>query len=140
MRQEFASNDASLVRGYAWHVYADPATPGVMAGDDPFGADEPPGRERTPVEPPEGVGPYWLLNKNTPGIENHTEGHSYLVLTDGLDQPEVTAGWMVEAARLDESFQLDQRGGRTARLVRIIRTADSPFGKIQDCEFQVDRA
>jgi hypothetical protein len=42
MGQDFISHDASIVRGYAWHVYPDPATPGVLAGDNPFGTDEPP--------------------------------------------------------------------------------------------------
>jgi len=139
-QQEYASGNASLVRGRAWHVYPDPATPGVMAGDNPFGADEPPGPERPPVRPPEGVVSFWLVGKNTPGIRNDHDGHSFLVLTEGLEPPEVTAGWMVEPARLDESFQIDQRGDRWLRLVRIINAGETRWGPVQDCEFQIDRA
>ena len=43
MREEIATGNASLARGYAWHAYPDPATPGVFAGDNPFGTQEPPG-------------------------------------------------------------------------------------------------
>src|SRR3982751_6162941 len=51
MNKDFLSHDAAIVRGHAWHVYPDPATPGVLAGDNPFGADEPPSPERV-VQPP----------------------------------------------------------------------------------------
>jgi hypothetical protein len=139
MNQDFLSHDAAIVRGHAWHVYPDPATPGVLAGDNPFGADEPPSPERV-VQPPPGVVCFWLLNQNTPGIRNHTDGHSYLVLTQALHPPAVTAGWFVEEARLDDSFQLDQRGDRWVRLVRVVQTAETPWGPVKDCEFQVDRA
>ena len=82
----------------------------------------------------------YLLEKNAPGISNDHDGHSYLVLTEAPEPPEVTAGWMVEMARLDESFQFDQRGGRWVRLVRVIGTAETPWGPVLDGEFQVDRA
>ncbi|MBX6316329.1 MAG: hypothetical protein IRY99_25970 [Isosphaeraceae bacterium] len=140
MKPRFATGSASLERGYAWHVYPDPATPGVMGGDTPFGSDEPPSSERpTAIEPPPGVVDFWKLNKNTPGIQNKHDGNSYLVLTETLEPPRVTPGWFVEAARLDASFQLDQRGDRWAHLVRIVNQAESQWGTVQDCEFQIDR-
>jgi hypothetical protein len=139
MGQDFVSHDASIVRGYAWHVYPDPATPGVLAGDNPFGTDEPPGPDRL-VTPPQGVVRFWLLSRNTPGIQNATDGHSYLVLTEALEPPPVTPGWFVEEARLDDSFQLDQRGDRWVRLVRVISTAATRWGPVKHGDFQVDRA
>ena len=137
--QEFAAHNASIARGWAWHVYPDPATPGVLAGDNPFGTDEPPSLERL-VTPPSGVVRFWQLNRNTPGIRNSTDGNSYLVLTEHLEPPRVAAGWFVEEARLDDSFQIDQRGDRWVRLVRIISSATTPWGPVKHCDFQVDRA
>lgn len=139
MRQQFASNNASLVRGFAWHVYPDPAAEGVMAGETPFGPPEPPGPDRSPARAPGDVLDFWLIGRNTPGIHNHHEGHSYLVLTDHREPPEVTAGWFVEPARLDDSFQLDQRDDRWVRLVRVVETFQAPGGALADCEFQIDR-
>ena len=133
------SSDAKLIRGRAWHVYPDPATVGVMVGDHPFGTEEPPGPDRGPVRLPEGVIDSWLVGKNTPGIQNDHEGHSYLVLTEGLDPPPVAPGWFFEAARLREDFEIDQRGDRWVRLVRFIASAETRWGTVHDCEFQVDR-
>lgn len=139
VRHKHASPDASIDRGYAWHVYPDPATIGVMIGDNPFGTNEPPGPGRAPVQPPEGVVDFFLVGKNTPGIQNSHDGHSYLVTTRSLEPPKITPGWFVEAARLDESFQLDERGGRWIRIVQIVDSTESEWGKVQDIEFQVDR-
>src|SRR4051812_46679220 len=104
--QEFAAHDASIARGWAWHVYPDPATPGVLAGDHPFGTAEPPGPEGIPARPPAGVVRFWRVIKNTPGIHNSHDGQTYLAVTEEPEPPEVTPGWIVEAARLDDSFQL----------------------------------
>lgn len=138
--REYASHDAAIIRGHCWHVYPDLATPGVMAGDNPFGTDEAPGPGRDePAHKPDGVLNFWLVDKNAPGLLNFHEGHSYLVLTEALEPPRVTAGWAVEAARLTDDFQLDQRGDRWVRLVRIIGSIDTIYGLVPDCEFQVDR-
>jgi hypothetical protein len=139
MRQQYASNNASLVRGYAWHVYPDPATPGVLAGDNPFGTDAPPSLDRVDPRLPEGVEHAWVTRRTTPGLQNHTDHDAYLVVTEQPEAPEVAAGWDVAAAHLDDSFQIDQRGDRWVRLVRIVGHADTPWGKVQECEFQVDR-
>jgi len=139
MKQEYTTGNATLIRGRAWHVFPDPAGSGALIGDHPFGADEPPGRERTPVRMPDGIVDAWLVGKNAPGIRNAHDGHTYLVLTERLEPPPVTAGWLVEVARLDEDFQLDQRGGRWVHLVRVVATAETPEGPVQDCEFQIDR-
>jgi len=139
MNSEITSGNASVVRGYAWHAYPDPATPGVFAGDHPFGSDEPPGLDRSPVTPPRGVPDFWMVGKNTPGISNQTDGHTYLILTEALEAPTVAAGWSVEGARLSEEFELDQRGERSVRLVRVLDTVETPQGPVKRCEFQVDR-
>jgi hypothetical protein len=125
--QEYATGEATLTRGHAWHAYADPASPGVMTGDTPFGSDDPPGPDRAPTGTPDRVVTFWLVGKNTPGINNDHDGHSYLVLTERPELPPVVAGWFIEPARLDEGFQLDQRGDRWVRLVRIL-TRPRPTG------------
>jgi hypothetical protein len=139
MKYETASGNASIARGYAWHAYPDPATPGVFAGDTPFGSEEPPGIDRSPVPLPRNVVDFWLIGKNTPGIRNHTDGHTYLILTDAPEPPPVSAGWTVEEARLSEEFELDQRGNRSVRLIRELGTSPTESGPVQRCEFQVDR-
>lgn len=139
MTQEIASGNASLTRGYAWHAYPDPATPGVFAGDNPFGTQEPPADDRPSPPPPTGVVDFWLVGKNTPGIHNQTDGHTYLILTEAPEPPAVTAGWFVEGARLSEEFELDQRGDRSVRLIRTLDTAETGWGPVRQCEFQVDR-
>lgn len=137
--QEFASGNASLIRGRAWHVYPDPATPGALAGDSPFSHGETRGPGRPPLESPPGLLAFWTVDGKIPAFRNQVEDRSYLVLTEDLAPPEVGGGWFVEPARLAEDFELDQRGDRSARLIRIIRTAQSAWGPVQDCEFQVDR-
>jgi len=122
MNSEISSGSASLVRGYDWHAYPDSATPGVFAGDNPFGTDEPPGLDRSPATPPMGVTDFWLIGKNTPGITNQTDGHTYLILTDAAVPPAVAAGWLVEGAWLSQEFELDQRGDRSVRLIRVLNT------------------
>lgn len=140
MDPQIASRDASLVRGYAWHAYPDPATPGIFADDDPFGSDELADPDRTNRGLPAGVLRFWKIAENTPGIANRIDGESYLVLSDSPEPPSVEAGWFVEAARLSERFELDQRGGRSVRLVRLIGTETTGWGAVAECEFQVDRA
>ena len=139
MKSEITSGNASLMRGYAWHAYPDPATPGVFAGDHPFGTHEPPGPDRSPATPPRGVTDSWLVGKNTPGNSNHTDGHTYLILTEGPEPPAVAAGWSVEEARLSREFELDQRGDRSVRLIRVLDAAETEWGPVKNCEFQVDR-
>jgi hypothetical protein len=139
MNSEITSGDASLVRGYAWHAYPDPATPGVFAGDHPFGTSETPGLGRSPTVPPQGVMDFWMVGKNTPGISNETDGHTYLILTEAPDAPAVAAGWSVEGARLSREFELDQRGDRSVRLIRILNEVETGWGPVKHCEFQVDR-
>jgi hypothetical protein len=137
--QEFASHNASIVRGYAWHIYPDPATPGVMAGDNPFGTEEVPDPARATPRLSEGVEDFWVTRRTTPGLQNHTDSDAYLVVTGSPEPPKVVQGWEIAAARLDESFQIDQRGDRWVRLVRIISTTETPWGTLRECEFQVDR-
>src|SRR4051794_36097510 len=139
MKSEITSGNASLERGYAWHAYPDPATPGVFAGDNPFGTDEPPGPDRSAATPPRGVTDSWLVGKNTPGISNQTDGHTYLILTEAAEPPTVTAGWSIEGARLSQEFELAQRGDRSVRLIRVLNTAQTEWGPVEHCEFQVDR-
>jgi hypothetical protein len=139
MNPEKPADRASNIRGYAWHAYPDPATPGVLAGDNPFGDEEAPAPDRTPTDPPEGVRAFWQLNKNTPGILDQTDGHTYLVVTTGDHRPMVAAGWYVEPAHIKEEFQLDQRGDRWVRLARFIGQVHVDGGSLHECEFEVDR-
>src|SRR5947209_7986880 len=97
MNRDYASNNASLVRGFAWHIYPDPATPGVMAGDNPFGTEEVPGADRSPARVPEGVKDFWVTRKTTPGLQNQADGDAYLVLTEAPEPPRVEKGWEIEA-------------------------------------------
>lgn len=136
--QTFASHNASIVRGHAWHTYPDPATPGVFAGDSPFGTGEAPGPDRT-VTPPEGVLGFWKVGKNTPGVQNDHDGSTYLVLTTRPEPPALASGWSAEPARLSDDFQIDQRGDRWVRLVRTLGRAPTRWGDLQESEFQVDR-
>jgi hypothetical protein len=55
MKQDNATGNASLIEGYAWHVYPDPASSGAMAGDSPFNTGDPRGPGRPPLEPPPGI-------------------------------------------------------------------------------------
>lgn len=139
MQSEIASGNASLVRGHVWHAYPDPATPGVFAGDNPFGTEEPPAPDRAPARPPQGVVAFWLVGKNTPGIHNGADGHTYLILTEASAPPAVASGWSVEEARLSENFELDQEGDRSVRLIRTLGTTQTERGPVALCEFQIDR-
>jgi len=139
MNQPSTSSEP-VVRGYAWHVYPDPATPGVLAGDNPFGTDEPPSPDRADPRLPEGVERAWVTRRTTPGLQDHTDTDAYLVVTQHPEAPKVVSGWNVAVAHLDESFQVDQRGDRSIRLVRFIGQTHTPLGDVHECEFQVDRA
>jgi len=139
MNPEIATGNASLVQGYAWHAYPDPATPGVFAGDHPFGTDTPPSPDRLSPGRPPGVVEFWLVGKNTPGISNQTEGHTYLILTESPEPPAVAAGWSVQEARISHDFELDQRGDRSVRLIRLLNAVETKWGPIKQFEFQVDR-
>ncbi len=130
----------TLVRGYCWHIYPDPATPGVFDGDNPFvfGKTHVPGRP--PYEPPPDVIEFWQINKNAPGIYNdHHTGNTYLAVTESTDPPRVAAGWFVTPARIDARFELDQRGDRWVHALRIANTIETDRGPVIQCEFQIDR-
>ena len=51
MHQGTTDRHATLVRGFAWHIYPDPATPGVFEGDVPFAVGNAPGPGRPPYDP-----------------------------------------------------------------------------------------
>ena len=57
----------------------------------------------------------------------------------GRQDTSLASGWYVEPARLVAQFDLDQRGGRSVRLIRIVGTAETQWGPLQECEFQIDR-
>lgn len=138
MHRGSTDRTATIVRGHAWHVYPDPASPGVFEGDNPFHPEDPRGPGRRTFKH---VLDFWMVGKNTPGILNdHHHGHTYLALTDAAEPPPLASGWFAEPARLNETFELDQRGDRWARLVRVANTVETPAGPLLDCEFQVDRS
>ncbi len=142
MHQGATERHATLVRGYAWHIYPDPSTPGVFEGDVPFAVGDARGLGRPPYDPQaSGVEEFWQVNKNAPGIHNdHRNGNTYRAVTRTTTPPPVAAGWFVTPARLDVSFQLDQRGTRWVHLVRIAGTVETEGGTVLDCEFQIDRS
>jgi len=140
MHRGATDRTATMVRGYAWHVSPDPATPGVFEGDNPFVVGDAHGPGRPPFEPPGGVLEFWQVGKNTPGIQNdHRNGNTYLVITEATDPPSVASGWLVAPAKLDESFELDQRGARWVHLIRLANTIETRSGTLLDCEFRVER-
>lgn len=138
-KSDIRTGSASLVRGYAWHVYPDPASPGALAGDSPFSTGDTAGPGRPPLEPPPGVPALWTVHGRVPALVNQVEDRAYLVLSESPNPPGVASGWYVEPARLADSFELDQRGGRTVRLIRVVGTVETPLGPLQECEFQIDR-
>jgi len=141
MHRGSTDRTATTVRGYAWHLFPDPATPGVFEGDNPFVVGKAHGPGRPPYDPPSGVLEFWQVGKNAPGIHNdHHTGNTYLAITETTNPPAVASGWFVAPARLDASFELDQRGSRWVHLVRIANTLETDSGPILDCEFQVDRS
>lgn len=138
---DIRTGEASLTRGYAWHVYPDPATPGALAGESPFpGGEDLPGPERGPLEPPADVKKFWTVWRGEESeLINQTERRAYLVLTETPVAPDVKSGWFTDPARLEDPFEIEQRGDRTVRLIRIIRSVETPSGPVQECEFQIDR-
>lgn len=138
---DIRTGEASLARGFAWHVYPDPASPGALAGESPFaGGLAPPGPARSPLEPPPDVTKFWTVWRGEASeLLNQVERRAYLVLTDAPVAPDVKTGWYVEPARLEAAFEIDQRGDRSVRLVRFIRSVETPSGPVQECEFQIDR-
>src|SRR5262245_32596337 len=132
MKGDTATSDASPLRGYAWHVYPDPAAPGALAADSPFAGNDPRGPGRAPIGPPQGIVAFWSVSGQLPSLRNQVEDHAYLVLTRRDEPPNVGPGWFTETARLADSFELDQRGGRTARLLRVVRRLETEWGPLQD--------
>jgi hypothetical protein len=110
-----------------------------MAGDSPFNTGDPRGPGRPPLEAPPGVVALWTVTGKVPALLNQVEDRAYLVLSESPTPPEVASGWFVEPARLTDRFELDQRGGRSVRLIRVIQTDETPWGALQECEFQIDR-
>jgi hypothetical protein len=55
MHRGSTDRTATIVRGYAWHAYPDPAMPGVFEGDNPFVAGDAHGPGRPPTAPSSGV-------------------------------------------------------------------------------------
>jgi hypothetical protein len=139
MKDSAVTTDSVLITGYAWHIYPDPAASGTLLGDSPFNTGDPRGPDRPPHETPPGLSALWTVHGKVPALVNQVEDRAYLALSEKPTPPAVTSGWFVEAARLAENFELDQRGGRSARLIRVIRTVETPWGLLQECEFQIDR-
>jgi len=123
----------SKVRGHAWFVYPDQGSPGALTRDNPFGVEELGDETAAP-----GVEVFWAIDDTAGGIRNVARGRSYLALTAALEPPRVGAGWTVEPARLDESFEINQRGRRWVRLVRVLDRRETPLGTVLDCEFETD--
>lgn len=133
-----ASEHITTIKGYAWHVFQDQTVSTGTAGEHPFGGTLKPAPGMTLAEPPPGVLGAWVLSPTSQGILNQGIGGRYLVVTEKPEPPEVNAGWDVEPARLEESFQMDQRGKRWVRLARILGTRPVEGGTVQEVEMEVD--
>src|SRR5690606_21452284 len=103
-KSEIRTGEASLVKGFAWHVYPDPATPGAHAGESPFaGGRDLPGPERSPLEPPPDITTFWTVERGEASeLLNQVEERAYLVVTEAPVAPDVKTGWNVEPAQLED--------------------------------------
>lgn len=148
-----ANERITRLRGFAWYAFQDQTVSTGIAGEHPFGvstADEPLGEpvsesvsEPEPDEPmvqlPNGVEAAWVIAPDAEGLLNRAFGGAYLVLTTKDEKPELNTGWDIEPARLQEDFQMDQRGDRWVRLDRVIQTRDLNGRELQEVEMEVDR-
>jgi len=140
-KNEIQTGESFLIQGYAWHVYPDPATPAALAGESPFaGAQDLPGPEGSPLGLPPDISTFWTVIRGEESeLANQVEERACLVLTEAPVAPDLKPGWSAEPARLENPFEIDQRGDQTVRLLRVIRSVETPTGPVQECEFQVDR-
>jgi len=140
MHRGSTDRTATIVRGYAWHVYPDPATPGVFEGDNPFVLGDARGPGRPPYAPTGGTLEFWQVGKNTPGIQNdHRNGNTYLAVTELVDPPPVASGWFshppsstrrssstsaVRAGRTSSGSQIRSRPVRVRSWIANSRSAE----------------
>ena len=52
--------------------------------------------------------------------------------SQATDPPSVDSGWFVAPAKLNASFELDQRGTRWAHLIRIANSIETEAGKLRE--------
>ncbi|HEV3167194.1 MAG TPA: hypothetical protein VGZ22_24510 [Isosphaeraceae bacterium] len=117
-----SSNDPTMVRGFAWFVFPDPARGTVPGGDRPF--------ETTPHP-----AHMWWIEGTENGIRNPIWGDTFLFVSDTPEPPRVDRGWTIEPADLGDEFQTDDGLLRLSRLIGIRRT---PWGIVQECEFALN--
>jgi hypothetical protein len=137
-----STNEARItqLRGYAWFVYRDLTTSTGPAGEHPFGEEPPEEGAEPEVQLPEGVLSAWRTTLTTVGLGNRAPGTDFVVLTEKAEPPEVNAGWDVEPAQLSENFQMEQKGDRWVRLLRVLQRQEGVEGKpLLQAEFEVDR-
>jgi hypothetical protein len=136
------------LRGFAWYAFQDQTTSTGIAGEHPFGIDTAPGAGGPVGEPvqgeplaelPKGVLAAWVVPRVYEGLINRGFGGAYLVLTETDDRPPVNDGWDVEPARLDENFNMEQRGDRWVRLGRVLGSRHVDGRELLEVEMEVDR-
>lgn len=143
-----ADERITRLRGFAWYAFQDQTVSTGIAGEHPFGvltADEPLGEPISePVTEPEaqlpnGVEAAWVIAPDAEGLLNRAFGGAYLILTTRDEKPELNDGWDIEPARLQEDFQMDQRGDRWVYLGRVLQTRNLDGLELQEVEMEVDR-
>ena len=134
-----ASEHITTLHGFAWYAFQDQTVSTGTAGEHPFGSTEKPAAGMTLADPPPGVLGAWVISPTGQGLLNRAIGGAYLVLTERPDPPEVNAGWDVEPARLEPSFQMDQRGHRWVHLSRLLGSRPFGAGELQEVEMEIDR-
>lgn len=131
--------NATMVRGYAWHAHTDSEDFDIMAGDNPFATGEPPGDPILPRTPPSDVERFWPVSDDQPGLANRNVGGGFLVVTAEQQPPQILGSWTIEPAQVNESFLIRGENAQPiVQLVRVIDSAETPWGTLQNCEFQVD--
>jgi hypothetical protein len=134
-----ASEHITMLRGFAWYAFQDQTVSTGTAGEHPFGETLNPAPGMTLAEPPPGVLGAWVISPTRAGLLNRAIGGAYLVLTEKSEPPEVNAGWDIEPARLEPSFQMEQRGDRWLHVSRILGTRPVGQGTVQEVEMEIDR-
>lgn len=115
------SDVPKLVRGFAWFVFTDPGHGIEHAKGRPYSKAPGPALLR------------WVEGTEV-GIRNPIWGETYLLVTEDLELPEVNLGWSVEPADLEDNFRTDDG---EVRLLRTVHNRRTPWGIVQQCEFEV---
>jgi hypothetical protein len=113
------SENTTLLRGFTWVVSRNPdngLAPSFL---------EPPGSE-----------PLWAIDGTEDGIRNPVWGDAYLLVTRTSELPRLEHTWTAEPADLEQGFSTQTPGGEV-RLARLLSCRRTPWGIVQESEFEV---